>query len=51
MLVADRMQRNVITIEREASLRRARRVMENHRIRHLPVVEGRRLASSGCLSS
>lgn len=43
MLVADRMQRNVITIEREASLRRARRVMENHRIRHLPVVEGRRL--------
>ncbi len=43
MLVANRMQRNVITIEREASLRRARRVMENHRIRHLPVVEGRRL--------
>lgn len=43
MLVADRMQRTVITIDREASLRRARRVMENHRIRHLPVVEGRRL--------
>lgn len=43
MLVADRMHRDVITIDREASLRRARRVMENHSIRHLPVVEGRRL--------
>lgn len=43
MLVADRMRRSVITIDREASLRRARRVMENHRIRHLPVVEGRHL--------
>ena len=43
MQVADRMQRNVITIGREASLRRARRVMDNHRIRHLPVVEDRRL--------
>jgi acetoin utilization protein AcuB len=43
MLVADRMHRDVITVDREASLRRARRVMENHRIRHLPVVEGRRL--------
>ncbi len=43
MRVADRMQRDVITIEREASLRRARRVMENHRLRHLPVVEDRRL--------
>jgi len=44
MLVAGRMHRDVITIEREATLRRARRVMENHHIRHLPVVEGRRLA-------
>jgi len=43
MVVADRMQRDVITIDRDASLRRARRVMENHRIRHLPVVEDRRL--------
>lgn len=43
MLIADRMQRDVITIDREASLRRARRVMDNHRIRHLPVVEDRRL--------
>lgn len=43
MLVADRMHCDVITIDREASLRRARRVMENHRIRHLPVVEDRRL--------
>ncbi len=43
MLVADRMRREVITIEREASLRRARRVMEHHHIRHLPVTEARRL--------
>lgn len=43
MLVADRMHRDVITIDREASLRRARRVMESHRIRHLPVVESRRV--------
>ena len=43
MLVAGRMQRDVITIDRDASLRRARRVMEHHRIRHLPVVEDRRL--------
>lgn len=43
MRVADRMRRDVIPIEREASLRRAWRLMEEHRIRHLPVVEGRRL--------
>ena len=43
MLVGDRMRRDVVTIDREASLRRARRVMANHGIRHLPVVESRRL--------
>lgn len=43
MLVGDRMQRDVITVDRETSLRRAWRVMAHHRIRHLPVVEGRRL--------
>jgi len=43
MLVGDRMQREVITIDRETSLRRARRVMAHHRVRHLPVVEKGRL--------
>jgi acetoin utilization protein AcuB len=43
MLVGDRMRRDVVTIDRETSLRRAWRVMAHHRIRHLPVVEGRHL--------
>jgi acetoin utilization protein AcuB len=37
------MTRPVVTIEREASLRRARRIMDNRGIRHLPVVEKDRL--------
>lgn len=37
------MTRKVVAVEREASLRRARRIMDNHRIRHLPVVEKGRL--------
>ncbi len=39
MLVGRRMTRQVLTIERDASLRRARRIMDNNRIRHLPVME------------
>jgi acetoin utilization protein AcuB len=33
------MTRQVVTVERDASLRRARRIMDNNRIRHLPVME------------
>ncbi len=43
MKVGRRMTREVVTVEREASLRRARRIMENRRIRHLPVVDKDRL--------
>lgn len=43
MLVKRCMQRDLITIEPDASLRRARRIMQNERIRHLPVVAGGRL--------
>ncbi|MFQ5848765.1 MAG: CBS and ACT domain-containing protein [Candidatus Methylomirabilales bacterium] len=43
MKVGRRMTRSVVTIEREASLRRARRIMDNKQIRHLPVVEKDRL--------
>lgn len=43
MKVGRRMTRPVQTIEREASLRRARRIMDNNRIRHLPVMENDRL--------
>lgn len=43
MKVGRRMTRSVVTIEREASLRRARRIMDNNQIRHLPVVEKDRL--------
>jgi acetoin utilization protein AcuB len=43
MRVGRRMSRDVVTIEREASLRRARRIMDHRQIRHLPVVEKGRL--------
>lgn len=43
MKVGRRMTREVVTIEREASLRRARRIMDNTQIRHLPVVDRDRL--------
>ncbi len=43
MKVGRHMTRQVVTIEREASLRRARRIMENRQIRHLPVVDKDRL--------
>lgn len=43
MKVGRRMTREVVTIERETSLRRARRIMENRQIRHLPVVDKGRL--------
>ena len=43
MKVGRRMTRQVQTIEREASLRRARRIMDNKQIRHLPVVDRDRL--------
>jgi len=41
--VGRRMAREVVAIERDASLRRARRIMDNRQIRHLPVVEKGRL--------
>lgn len=43
MKVGRRMTQPVQTIEREASLRRARRIMDNKQIRHLPVVDKDRL--------
>lgn len=43
MKVGRRMTRPVQIIEREASLRRARRIMDNKQIRHLPVVDRDRL--------
>lgn len=43
MKVGRRMTSEVVSIERETSLRRARRIMENRQIRHLPVLEKDRL--------
>ena len=37
------MHRNLVTADKEASLRRARRILDQHRIRHLLVVDGKRL--------
>lgn len=43
MLVKERMSQRLITIHPEASLAEARVLLEQHRIRHLPVVEAGRL--------
>ncbi len=37
------MNRSLITVDKHASLRRARRILDQHRIRHLLVVDGKRL--------
>ena len=37
------MNRDLVTVDKQASLRRARRILDQHRIRHLLVVEGKRL--------
>ena len=43
ILVRDVMTRKVVTIGPETACDKARRLMEEHRIRHLPVVAGGRL--------
>lgn len=43
MLVGKRMKREPVTVTREESLRKARELLDSRRIRHLPVVEGKRL--------
>lgn len=43
MLVGKRMKRKPVTVTREDSLGRARELLDSMRIRHLPVVEGKRL--------
>ena len=37
------MNRDLITVDKQASLRRARRILDQHRIRHLLVVDDKRL--------
>lgn len=37
------MNRNLITVDKEASLRQARRVLDQHRMRHLLVTDAKRL--------
>ena len=37
------MNRDLVTVDKQASLRRARRILDQHRIRHLLVMEGKRL--------
>ncbi len=37
------MNRGLITVDKHASLRRARRILDQHRIRHLLVMNGKRL--------
>jgi len=37
------MNRSLVTVDKHASLRRARRILDQHRIRHLLVVDGKRL--------
>lgn len=37
------MNRDLVTVDKQASLRRARRILDQHRIRHLLVVDGKRL--------
>ena len=37
------MNRNLVTVDKQASLRKARRILDQYRIRHLLVVDGKRL--------
>ena len=37
------MNRDLVTVDKQASLRRARRILDQHRIRHLLVVDDKRL--------
>ena len=37
------MNRDLVTVDKQASLRRARRILDQHRIRHLLVVDEKRL--------
>ncbi len=37
------MRRDLVTVDKGASLRRARRILDQHRIRHLLVMDGKRL--------
>ena len=41
--VSEIMSRGLITVDKNASLRRARRILDQHRIRHLLVMDGKRL--------
>ncbi len=41
--LSDIMNRGLITVDKHASLRRARRILDQHRIRHLLVMDGKRL--------
>jgi acetoin utilization protein AcuB len=41
--VSEIMSRGLITVDKNASLRRARRVLDQYRIRHLLVMDGKRL--------
>jgi acetoin utilization protein AcuB len=41
--VSEIMSRGLITVDKNASLRRVRRVLDQHRIRHLLVMDGKRL--------
>jgi acetoin utilization protein AcuB len=43
MKVADRMVRNVITIEARQTLRDAIALLQKHHIRHVPVLDGKKL--------
>lgn len=43
MLVGRRMQTEVVTVEPESPVKRARELLELHRFRHLPVVQASRL--------
>jgi len=43
LLVGERMRRNPLTISPKATLAEAKALMDQHRIRHLPVVEGEAL--------
>ena len=37
------MNRDLVTVDKQASLRMARRILDQYRIRHLLVVDGKRL--------
>ena len=41
------MNRDMVTVDKHASLRMARRILDQYRIRHLLVVEGKRLVGIG----